>query len=363
LEQFANLYNSHNLGSCGDKAGFIIHPAGGGNLCKSDAQLLKSSVAKFTDNTTNYTKPHGPYMLGCDSNQRDIDGLSCIPGSVLDGEGRPTDSIVILTSYGGNRKVPIEVLYANLRSYRFETKFRSVPNCFDCAGNHLTPGYLLMLPRVVNVCALYDRRIFIDLGSGSWQATSQGGLRGLGGWIEAYPGTQGRLGSSAGKIDWSWTKLGFFHEYHEFDYMQNLTDDQAQARVQRPPWVNVSTLYEYHNRVVTVGDDVDPPEIDLSSFLLRFKKSDFIHVKVDIENCEWKVLEKLIESNVIDYIDELTLEVHFMTDDPAWRTFLKAASMLKLLTNGPCPGSHTREEAHDLIQRLRKKGVYTHTYP
>jgi hypothetical protein len=275
-------------------------------------------------------------------------------------------SITVTPGHGEKRTVPIEKLHPNLRSYKFESTFRSNPNCFDCASNHLTPDYLLMLPRVINVCALYDRRIFMDLGAGSWQSDNLGGLQGLGGWVNAYPGTQGRFGDSSGVINWSWSKLGFFHEYHEFDYMHSVSDEQAKQTVRRPSWVHAKTLFKYHNRLVDAGKNIQLPNIDIITFLQQYKKSDFVHVKMDIENCEWHVLGTLIESGAIDLIDELTLEVHFLTDDPSWQAFLKAASIHKLMDpQSPCPGEHTREEAFALLQQLRDLGVYmyTHTYP
>jgi FkbM family methyltransferase len=51
--------------------------------------------------------------------------------------------------------------------------------------------------------------------------------------------------------------------------------------------------------------------IDFSNFIKTFfKKSDFIVVKLDIEGSEFNVLDKLIESNNIDYINEFYIEFH-----------------------------------------------------
>lgn len=56
---------------------------------------------------------------------------------------------------------------------------------------------------------------------------------------------------------------------------------------------------------------VDVPCIDFSEFIKNhFLKTDKIIVKMDIEGSEYDTLERLIETGVIDYIDELTVEWH-----------------------------------------------------
>jgi len=56
---------------------------------------------------------------------------------------------------------------------------------------------------------------------------------------------------------------------------------------------------------------VDVPCIDLSEFMKNhFLKTDKIIVKMDIEGSEYDTMERLIETNVIDYIDEIYVEWH-----------------------------------------------------
>lgn len=51
--------------------------------------------------------------------------------------------------------------------------------------------------------------------------------------------------------------------------------------------------------------------INLSEFILNnFSKEDFIVVKLDIEGSEYNVLESLIDSKAIDYINDLYVEFH-----------------------------------------------------
>ena len=51
--------------------------------------------------------------------------------------------------------------------------------------------------------------------------------------------------------------------------------------------------------------------INFSEWVLRtFLKEDYIILKMDIEGAEYSVLEKMLEDNSIDYIDELWIEWH-----------------------------------------------------
>lgn len=51
--------------------------------------------------------------------------------------------------------------------------------------------------------------------------------------------------------------------------------------------------------------------LDLSKFILdSFNKSDYIVLKLDIEGAEYDVLDKLISTGIIEYIDELYCEFH-----------------------------------------------------
>eukprot|EP01047_Picozoa_sp_COSAG01_P083632 COSAG01_NODE_17580_length_1139_cov_1.700000_2_plen_117_part_00 len=116
-----------------------------------------------------------------------------------------------------------------------------------------------------------------------------------------------------------------------------------------------------------MGELDSTKEINLRAFLSEsFTVEDFVHVKMDIENCEWEVLESMLDDGSIGYIDELTVELHFTTDDPAWQPFLKAAGLTSdkmFAETSPCHSMHTREEAVAMLKRLREHGVYAHTYP
>lgn len=51
--------------------------------------------------------------------------------------------------------------------------------------------------------------------------------------------------------------------------------------------------------------------IDLSKWIAdNFLKDDYIILKLDIEGSEFKVMKRLFETNIIEYIDEIYLELH-----------------------------------------------------
>jgi FkbM family methyltransferase len=51
--------------------------------------------------------------------------------------------------------------------------------------------------------------------------------------------------------------------------------------------------------------------IDLCEFIVKnFQKEDYIIVKLDVEGAEYPILEKMIEKNIIDYINIFYIEFH-----------------------------------------------------
>jgi len=248
---------------------------------------------------------------------------------------------------GTLRSVPIERLYPNLRSYEFENNFRKYPHNFDRAGNARTTRYIRTLPTVLDIDSHYRRKVVLDLGSGSWGTNGMGTLRGLGDWLSEYPET--------GK---SWSKNGRWDEYHEFDYIPDA------RKVGRPPWLNgTEVVYRFHNGLIGTSN-ISDHHLDFITFLKdTVTEEDFVLVKMDIENSEWCVIPEMIRSGTIHLVDELSVEMHFWSDDPAWYHFLKAAGVDKLFQNPSCPGKHDLAEAFSLLQRLRKLGIYTHTWP
>ncbi len=59
------------------------------------------------------------------------------------------------------------------------------------------------------------------------------------------------------------------------------------------------------------GEKIKVKKVSLSNYILNnFKKSDYIIVKVDIEGMEYDVLEDMIASGAMSYINELFCEWH-----------------------------------------------------
>jgi len=62
---------------------------------------------------------------------------------------------------------------------------------------------------------------------------------------------------------------------------------------------------------ITQDDYIEIQAIDLSKFIQdSFSKDDHIVLKLDVEGAEYDVLDKLFETGVIGYIDELYCEFH-----------------------------------------------------
>ena len=86
--------------------------------------------------------------------------------------------------------------------------------------------------------------------------------------------------------------------------------------------------------------------IDFADFLQRrFKESDFVTIKMDIEGAEYEVIPDLLNKNVTHLIDEFFVEVH--TD-----------------INTCCKHRTDRKysDARKLIKLLRKHGIYAHIW-
>lgn len=64
------------------------------------------------------------------------------------------------------------------------------------------------------------------------------------------------------------------------------------------------------NAEVLEDNGIKVQAIDISSFLSKFKDDDYIIVKIDIEESEYKVIKSLIESGQIKKINEIHVEWH-----------------------------------------------------
>ncbi len=283
---------------------------------------------------------------------------------LVDGEGSPLISMNVTLPDGRAIVVPIEQLYPNLRSGKFEELLQKNTladvNSDDGAfSNYLwnvvnaeTRSYPVFLPKFVDVVNLYQRRIFIDLGAGTWDT---GTFLASGSNFDKYFGT--RFPSTESP----WANTGILDELIEIDYVPSLSPGIPIISKAH----NTTTTF-MNRRIVSwsqgAGRTSTDHDLDIVSFLKTVSSPhDYVCLKMDIENYEWLVVPDMEKSGAFDLVDELIIEVHFMTDDPKWQGFIKRASLKQLVTNEG--GSHTREQAFDLISKLRERGVYAHTYP
>ena len=81
------------------------------------------------------------------------------------------------------------------------------------------------------------------------------------------------------------------------------------------PLSQASSLIPSKNNVDS-SDPVKVECIDFSKWVIdNFDKEDYIILKLDIEGAEYDVLEKMLEDNSIDYINELYVEFHYKKCD------------------------------------------------
>jgi len=82
---------------------------------------------------------------------------------------------------------------------------------------------------------------------------------------------------------------------------------------------SVMSLDEWHCKGGEFVEEVEVPRIDLSEWIIKnLEQDDFIILKMDIEGAEYDVLEKIVNTDAIKYIDRIYIEWHsHMFSDPA----------------------------------------------
>lgn len=98
------------------------------------------------------------------------------------------------------------------------------------------------------------------------------------------------------------------------------------------------------------------PTIDFARWLKsRFKPSDYVVLKLDIDGSEWRVLPHLEAANVTSLLDEVYVEWH--TDDMGITQ--KSGGLLGL----PAVFGHTIADKRPIRARFAKAGVQLRTWP
>lgn len=81
---------------------------------------------------------------------------------------------------------------------------------------------------------------------------------------------------------------------------------------------SVMSLDEWHCKGGEFVEEVEVPRIDLSEWIIKnLNQDDFVILKMDIEGAEYDVLEKIVSTDAIKYIDRIYIEWHsHMFSDP-----------------------------------------------
>ncbi len=119
-----------------------------------------------------------------------------------------------------------------------------------------------------------------------------------------------------------------------------------------PKWM-IKRMHIY-NSLVSDFDDESTNIVNITRFIketLKLKATDTVVVKMDIEGNEWSILEKwLADSDMVDIIDELFVEVHYYHPSVRWDN-----------------KDHTRDQASHLCSpmalMMKLDWLYVHPQP
>ena len=138
---------------------------------------------------------------------------------------------------------------------------------------------------------------------------------------------------------------GRFHEVYAFEKNRNVfhVPNKNKSEVDGTSVVLIES---------TVGTKNTSSSVDIADFMLnaiKLQLQDMVVMKMDIEGAEWQVLKHLEDSNVLDLVDELLVEMHYHHPAMAgmgWDQFPK-----------------TLNETNEYLEHLRKRGLYVHPWP
>ena len=163
--------------------------------------------------------------------------------------------------------------------------------------------------------------------------------------------------------------LWFWEKYpHPIDkiYAFEVVPDRFQIPAQYNESIGVRI--EFFNCFVGTENKETPRTIDASQFILdHVKQDDFVIVKMDIENAEWLVLDKLEKTGALSLIDELFVELHFqfspLTVCSIYFIYFVLELKKKQSAGWDAFRGHTIDDARNLLSRYRQMGVYAHYWP
>jgi FkbM family methyltransferase len=86
---------------------------------------------------------------------------------------------------------------------------------------------------------------------------------------------------------------------------------------------------------ISDDDFIECNTFDLTEYIKnKFDKDDYIVLKLDVEGSEYDILEKMLDTNIIDYINELYCEFHHQWLDSSFTTrYSELEKRIKLKIN------------------------------
>ncbi len=188
---------------------------------------------------------------------------------------------------------------------------------------------------------LSKRRVYLDLGANSFKSSIQ--------WfMQMYPCDFTEVHAFESNPNVFEFPKDEFDEDSNFKVRKNKNAIAVIKTPEIPKWM-IKRMHIYNSRVSDF-DDESTNIVNITRFIketLKLKATDTVVVKMDIEGNEWSILEKWLEdSDMVDIIDELFVEVHYYHPSVRWDN-----------------KEHTRDQASHLFASLRAKGFYVHPWP
>lgn len=156
------------------------------------------------------------------------------------------------------------------------------------------------------------RKILIDCGANSGKVLEEFILQKKGFEFFAFE-PQPELFDTGKKLQEKYSDV-HIQFYNRAVWIKNTQMNFYLATKWGPNYKGASTLVNGHTKNgggVDYSRPVEVDAIDFSEWIINsFKQDDYLIIKMDIEGAEYEVLEKMIETGSINYLNELIIEFH-----------------------------------------------------
>eukprot|EP00897_Mesotaenium_endlicherianum_P001904 jgi/Mesen1/1741/ME001390S00744 len=290
------------------------------------------------ESLTESQKDHGAAVALCESNALEMQANSL-------GTSKPDSwSLIKWTGMPDTCTVKghqIEQLDADF-NFRRGYSLRLTQDVED--KTHLLPW--LLASRDGGQLASRKRRVLLDLGANSFNTSTLWFLR----WyplefteIHAYEQVAGLFRKPRARS----TKGVSLGELDKGSRMKGV----AAGGPPLPAWL--LRRITLHQAFVGTKDNPWTKTVDIMRVIkkeLQLTRDDTVIVKMDIEGEEWNILPKWLEDDdMLGIVDELFVEVHYTHPSMEQHHWLRF--------------KHSREQAAELLLRMRRKGFYVHAWP